>query len=244
MKNILLSLVVLPILGCPMGGVNPLNSALPNSDKCPDKPTQTLQANNVKPVTLPAKLSDTASQEIQIGYIFEGQAGQKLNIGNIDNLCVWVYSPENQLLSLTDLQLPITGKYTVQVSSSKVAKKFDIDINIANAASLVSPSPQPSNFIFSKSNYPRSSCGDPLPKDPKVYPINFYPVEVPNSVPNLNKARSLFCRDAFPKTSDNVKLIQIVSFTSKEKAQAFAALVGAEINGTKVGTPTTRVWGK
>lgn len=244
MKNILLSLVVLPVLGCSTGIGNPLNSALPNSDKCPDKPTQTLQANNVKPVTLPAKLSDTASQEIQIGYIFEAQAGQKLNVNNIDNLCVWIYSPENQLLSLTDLQLSKTGKYTVQVSSSTGAKKFDIDINIANAASLAPPSPQLSNFVFSKNNYPQNSCGDPLPKDPKVYPINFYPVEVPDSVSNLNKAKNLFCRDAFQKRSDDVKLIQIVSFTNKEKAQAFAALVGSEINGTKVGTPTTRVWEK
>jgi len=40
------------------------------------------------------------------------------------------------------------------------------------------------------------------------------------------------------------KLIQIVFFTNKEKAQAFAALIGSEISGAKVGNSTIRVWEK
>ena len=131
MKSILLSLVVLPILGCPMSAVTLQNSAV--SDKCPDQPIQSLQASNVKSITLPAKLSDTASQEMQLGYTFEAQTGQKINLRNIDNLCVWIYSSDNQLLSGADL--PKTGKYTVQIASKKDSRKLDIDIGF-NGASI------------------------------------------------------------------------------------------------------------
>jgi hypothetical protein len=241
MRTILLSLVVLPILGCPMNAVTPQNSAV--SDKCPDQPIQTLQSSNVKSITLPAKLSDTASQEILIGYTFEAQAGQKINLRNIDNLCVWIYSPDNQLLSSADLSK--TGKYTLQITSLKNSKKLDIDIgfNDVNLATT-SPSTPQTSFTFTRGDYPKPSCGDPLPSDQKAYPINFYPVEAPYSPSNLGKIRADFCRDAFQKTSDGIKLVQIASFTNKEKAQAFANLVNSTINVAKVGTPTTRTWGQ
>lgn len=130
MRSILLSLVILPILGCTQ------NSAV--SNKCPDQPIQSLQPSNVKSITLPAKLSDTASQEIQLGYTFEAKTGQKINLRNIDNLCVWIYSPDNQLLSGVDL--PKTGKYTVQIASKKDSKKLDIDIGF-NDVNLATTSP-------------------------------------------------------------------------------------------------------
>jgi Tfp pilus assembly protein PilN len=130
MRIILLSLVVLPILGCTQ------NSAV--SNKCPDQPIQSLQSSNVKSITLPAKLSDTASQEIQLGYTFEAKTGQKINLRNIDNLCVWIYSPDNQLLSGMDL--PKTGKYTVQIASKTDSQKLDIDIGF-NDVNLATTSP-------------------------------------------------------------------------------------------------------
>jgi hypothetical protein len=241
MKNILLSLVVLPILGCPMSAVTTQNSA--ESNKCPDQPIQSLQASNVKSITLPAKLSDTASQEIQLGYTFEAQMGQKINLRNIDNLCIWIYSPDNQLISSTNL--PKTGKYTVQVTSSKSSQKLDIDIGFTDENLAITPPSTPqANFTFARSDYPKPSCGDPLPSDRKAYPINFYPVEAPYSPSSLGKIRADFCRDAFQKTSDGIKLVQIASFTNKEKAQAFANLVNSTINVAKVGTPTTRTWGQ
>lgn len=241
MKSILLSLVVLPILGCPMSAVTTQNSVV--SDKCPDQPIQTLQASNVKSITLPAKLSDTASQEIQLGYTFEAKTGQRINLRNIDNLCVWIYSPDNQLLSGADL--PKTGKYTVQIASQKDSKKLDIDIgfNDVNLATTSSSTPQ-ANFTFSRSDYPKASCGDPLPSNQKAYLINFYPVEAPYSSSNLDKIRANFCRDAFQKTSEAIKLVQIASFTSKEKAQAFVNLVKPTVNSARVGSPTTRTWGQ
>jgi Tfp pilus assembly protein PilO len=136
MKSILLSLVVLPILGCPMSAVTTQNSA--ESNKCPDQPIQSLQASNVKSITLPAKLSDTASQEIQLGYTFEAKSGQKINLRNIDDLCIWIYSPDNQLLNGADL--PKTGKYTVQIASKKDSQKLDIDVGF-NDVNLATTSP-------------------------------------------------------------------------------------------------------
>jgi hypothetical protein len=224
-----------------MSAVTPQNSAV--SDKCQDQPIQSLQSSNVKSITLPAKLSDVASQEMQLGYTFEAKTGQKINLRNIANLCVWIYSPDNQLLSGENS--PKTGKYTVQIASKKESKKFDIDIgfNDVNIATTPSSTPQV-NFTFARSDYPKPSCGDPLPSDQKAYPINFYPVEAPYSTSNLDKIRANFCRDAFQKTSDGIQLVQIASFTNKEKAQAFSSLVKSIVNGVKVGTPTTRIWGQ
>jgi hypothetical protein len=224
-----------------MSAVTPQNSAV--SDKCPDQPIQSLQSSNVKSITLPAKLSDTASQEVQLGYTFEAKTGQKINLRNIDKLCVWIYSPDNQLLSGENL--PKTGKYTVQIASKKDSKKLDIDIGFNDVYLATTPSSTPqANFTFARSDYPKPSCGDSLPNDPKFYPISFYPVEAPYSTSNLDKIRANFCRDAFQKTSEGIKLVQIASFTSKEKAQAFSTLVKSIVNGVKVGTPTTRIWGQ
>jgi hypothetical protein len=224
-----------------MSAVTTQNSTV--SNKCPDQPIQSLQSSNVKSITLPAKLSDTASQEMQLGYTFEAKTGQRINLRNIDNLCIWLYSPDNQLLSSTDL--PKAGKYTVQIASKKESKKFDIDIGFNDVNIATSPSSTPqANFTFTRSDYPKPSCGDPLPSDQKAYPVNFYPVEAPYSTSNLDKIRANFCRDAFQKTSDGIKLVQIASFTNKEKAQAFANLVNSTINVAKIGFPTTRTWGQ
>ena len=149
MRSILLSLVVLPILGCSMSAVTTQNSVV--SNKCPDQPIQTLQASNVKSITLPAKLSDTASQEILIGYTFEAKTGQKINLRNIDNLCVWIYSPDNQLLSGADL--PKTGKYTVQIASQKDSKKLDIDIGFNDVnLSITLPTETKQNLTTTDNN--------------------------------------------------------------------------------------------
>lgn len=241
MKNILLSLVALPILGCTMSEVTTQNSVV--SDNCPDQPIQTLRASNVKSITLPAKLSDTVSQEIQLGYTFDGKTGQKINLRNVDGLCVWIYSPDNQLISSTEL--PKAGKYTIQITSPKSSQKLDIDIGVNDVNLAATPPPtSQANFTFARSDYPKASCGDPLPSAQKAYPINFYPVETPYSPSNLDKIRASFCRDSFRKTSKGIKIVQIASFTNKEKAQAFTNLVNLTINGTKVGTPTTRTWGQ
>jgi len=52
---------------------------------------------------------------------------------------------------------------------------------------------------FSLSDFPKASCGDPLPSNSSDYPITFYPVFVPYSDDNLAKVRSSLCQDTLKK---------------------------------------------
>jgi hypothetical protein len=201
------------------------------------------------------------SNNKSVGYTFEAKAGQKLKYQTDTDICIWVYTPDNQVVSSKDL--PQTGRYTIQVSAPKGSKTFELNMSLETATAEISrsstaaPASQSTetssaststNAVsstalpqFSKSDYPQSVCGDPIPTSPNVYPVNFYPVNIPYSEENLAKVHAYFCRDAFPKLSKDTgdKVIQVVSFTSLDKARAFANLVKLEIRGATVGSPTT-----
>ena len=65
-----------------------------------------------------------------MGYTFQGQAGERLNYQTNQNICVWVYTPERQLLS--DPILPTTGRYTIQVSALKGSTTFELKMSLGN----------------------------------------------------------------------------------------------------------------
>ena len=240
------------------------NATETTSNGCPTQPKGVLDPSNVKSIPLSTqavKESGMVSTNKSVGYTFEAKAGQKLKYQTDTDICIWLYTPDNQLLSSKDL--PQTGRYTIQVSAPKGSKTFELDMSLETAtagtsrSSTAAPASQstetPSastsaNAVssralpqFSKSDYPKSVCGDPIPTDPNVYPINFYPVNTPYSEENLAKVHTYFCRDAFPKISKDTgeKVIQVVSFTNLDKARAFANLVNFEIKGATVGSPTT-----
>ena len=76
---------------------------------------------------------------------------------------------------------------------------------------------------FPVESFPRQSCGDPLPSDSSMYPIEYRAVSIPYSESNLNTIRAKYCSDALPTTrkSDNKKVIQVGSFYDIEKAGVF-----------------------
>ena len=88
--------------------------------------------------------------------------------------------------------------------------------------------------------FPKSSCGDNLPTDPKAYPVNLYPVYVDFNEPLLKKIKNRFCQDAFQKTRENNKkgMIQVASFTDVERANVFRSLMVKEFWSGEVGEPT------
>jgi hypothetical protein len=226
-----------------------------SSNQCPKQPEGVLETSNVKSISLnnkATKESGMVSTEKSMGYTFEATSGQKLHYDTDDKVCIWVYTPDNQVIS--SKSLPQTGKYMIQVSARNGSTTFDLEISLETETSQstevqqteekeVSSSATSTALQnqFSKANYPKDVCGDPRPTDPNVYPVKFYPINVPYSEKNLAKARSIFCRDSIKKTNiDNGKReIQIASFTDSEKAIAFASMVNLEIAGAKVGSPTT-----
>lgn len=76
---------------------------------------------------------------------------------------------------------------------------------------------------FPVESFPRQSCGDPLPSDSSIYPIEYRAVSVPYSESNLNTIRAKYCSDALPtiRKSDNKKVVQVASFYDIEKAGVF-----------------------
>ncbi len=199
----------------------------PSSQKCSQQDQGLLSSVDVEPISLSAKtvsISGIINSNNSKGYSFEGKSGYELKYSTEDDICLWIYTPENELLETT--VLPKTGKYVVQVSVPQGSKSFDIDMSLS--------------FHFNKTEFPKPECGDPKPTDPNAYPVKFYPVNTPYSSANLVKARSSFCEDAFQKRDKNTgdKMIQIVSFIDKEKAISFARFVATEIEGAYVGSPT------
>ena len=255
-------IILLACHGCL--GKNPSDPSSPSSttaqtnDSCPDQPKDILESKNVRSMSF-ANESATASAQLRsgesLGYKFQGEVGKVLNFSTKQEICIWVYTPTNKIIK--DLKLTETGQYIVQVSAQKGTQTFTLDLKLSDpktAQALPSPSsqklnkstqipptstPKPSQS-FSKSNFPKAACGDEKPSAPSLFPVTFYPVNVPDSESNLNQVRSKFCADSYRKKSKDTgeKVIQVASFINEQDAKTFADLVRSEISGAMVGSST------
>jgi hypothetical protein len=86
----------------------------------------------------------------------------------------------------------------------------------------------------------KATCGDALPKDEKVYPVSFHPVFVSYSEKNLEIVKKHFCADAIKRRSEKLgkDVVQVGSFTSKERANALKSELSAHLQGADIGEPT------
>ena len=84
--------------------------------------------------------------------------------------------------------------------------------------------------------YPLDSCGDF--DSPSV--DTWYPIFIKNDSGNLNKIKSRFCRDAFPKQREKLNRvdIQVASFRNPEKAEEFAELMRSQFGSGEIGQPS------
>jgi hypothetical protein len=154
----LVSMIFLIIGGCnalsETSGQAISNQADP-SNTCPDKPEGSLERKNVKPIQLGSQ-AVTESGQIRagqyLGYTFDAKSGQKLSYQTSDNICIWVYAPDNQLIATKDLSQ--TGRYTVQVSLPKGATTFEVELSLdtPQASASIPPtatqeSPSPSKQL-------------------------------------------------------------------------------------------------
>lgn len=102
---------------------------------CPEKPSVVLTANNVKKISLnnqTIKESGQASSNKSIAYIFDATVGQEFKYKTTeDNICVWMYSPNNQILN--NMIIPETGKYTVQIAALQGATSFSLEMSLQNS---------------------------------------------------------------------------------------------------------------
>lgn len=129
------------------------NQAQTNDNECPEKPEK-LDPKNVEKINLNDEgttVSDQLTASEALGYTFRGEEGQKLMYSTEEELCMWVYTPDNELLE--GLELPTDGSYTVQISIPQGAKTFELgmvlrepNFSSGTSAKTNNPSNNSSNF--------------------------------------------------------------------------------------------------
>jgi len=146
MKKLLIFLPFLMISGCQ--AVSQISqTATQASTGCPREPKNiALTREDVKNVLLNSgtvKESGQASADRFVGYAFEAKAGEKLSYHTTDDICIWLYTQDNKLLSSGNL--PQDGKYILQVSAPKGSTTFNLEMTLGSLqANVPSVSPSPS----------------------------------------------------------------------------------------------------
>ena len=255
LKKVLACCILLVLAGCNATVKSANTVATSTSNNCPDKPTGLLNSDRVKPIDLAQTLKESAivSPGKDQGYAFTAKAGQTINYRTAQNICTWIFTPNNEVINSTNL--PVDGRYTMQVAALTGSTTFELEMSLEDPERVAQQDTSPATSTessnssvtqteqnFSTSNFPKASCGDPLPTDANAYPVSFYPVFVPYSEANLDKARSLYCQDALKvRRKDTQEIaIQVSSFTVEEKSKSFANFINSAISDAEIGQPTVR----
>jgi hypothetical protein len=101
------------------------------TSQCPTQPTAVLETNNVKPISLSSQaITETGmvTNNKSLGYTFTAKSGEKLIYKTNQDICIWIYTPDNQLI--TNPILPLDGKYTVQLAAIKGSTTFDLALEL------------------------------------------------------------------------------------------------------------------
>lgn len=107
----------------------PVNQVI--TSQCPTQPTAVLETNNVKPISLGSqamKETGMVTTNKSLGYTFTAKSGEKLVYKTNQDICIWVYTPDNQLINSPIL--PLDGKYTVQVAAMGGSTTFDLGLEL------------------------------------------------------------------------------------------------------------------
>lgn len=218
------------------------NKEITKLQKCPEQPQKPLQVENVETITFEQKTitkSGNISQTDMIGYQFQAQAGQILNYQTDNELCIWIYSPDQKLIHQP--KLPKSGEYIMQISTISTSKEFELKITLDSLSTKFESNDTSSLPHYSFKDFPKSSCGDSLPEKEAKYPVKFYAVDIAYSEFNLKQAKKLFCQDAFVKSIEGERLIQVASFRTIQKSKKFADFVRRKFEHTKVKTDSKTI---
>jgi hypothetical protein len=123
-----LVVIITLLVGCQQ---QPNPSIVHAISKCSEKPVTSLEAKNVKTISLNTqeiKESGTAYLDTSVGFSFDAKLGQDFTYRTDDNICIWVYTPDNQVL--TTSKLLQNGKYIVQVSAPRGQTTFNLSMKL------------------------------------------------------------------------------------------------------------------
>lgn len=149
-QKIIFLLILFAVSGCSRLKDFPRN---PSNLGCPEMPTETLTKNNVKKIVLKdSKITESGQVSVgkNIGYSFDAKAGQKLNYQTDDDICIWVFTPDNNILN--DIELSQSGTYLIQVAAPKGSKTFSLDLGFGTFRVSPKKDPVSSNIIKPKAS--------------------------------------------------------------------------------------------
>ncbi|WP_137666795.1 hypothetical protein [Sphaerospermopsis reniformis] len=122
-----------------------------NSSGCSTQPTTVLKTNDVKLVSLNSQTiteSGMVTNNKSLGYTFIGKTGNKLVYQTNQNICIWVYTPDNQLMN--NPVLPVDGKYIIQIAAMEGATTFDLALQLEDNTQAVNLSSSPKSVTTTK----------------------------------------------------------------------------------------------
>ncbi|MFM6253757.1 MAG: hypothetical protein ACKPEQ_32220, partial [Dolichospermum sp.] len=93
-----------------------------------------------------------------IGYKFAGESGQKFTYQTDQTLCIWIYSPDNEIIS--GGTLPKSGNYIIQVSAPKGSTTFDLNMSLGVLQASTPPPVQPTNNYTPPTSSPDNSANN------------------------------------------------------------------------------------
>lgn len=101
---------------------------------------------------------------------------------------------------------------------------------------IPTPSPTPTHTRI------EIRCGNPMPSNRSIYPVDFYPVYIEYTEQNLKIAKDEFCEGAYKrpnrKLSTSHQAIQVASFTDREAAEELQDLLKEKFGHVEIGEPT------
>jgi hypothetical protein len=153
LKKLIVYSTCLSIIGC-QTIENPLTNVSSNaisSSGCAEKPIVSLSGKDVETVALNESTitkSGQVSASKNIGYTFTATTGQKLSYSTDADVCLWVFTPDNEILKGGELSK--NGKYIIQVAAPQGAKTFDLKMSLglletASSTPTASPTNTPEN---------------------------------------------------------------------------------------------------
>ncbi|MDB9442028.1 hypothetical protein PN497_11745 [Sphaerospermopsis kisseleviana CS-549] len=128
-----------------------------NSSGCSTQPTTVLKTNDVKLVSLNSQTiteSGMVTNNKSLGYTFIGKTGNKLVYQTNQNICIWVYTPDNKLMN--NPVLPVDGKYIIQIGAMEGATTFDLALQLEDNTQAVNLSSSPTPITTTEIEKPSS----------------------------------------------------------------------------------------
>jgi hypothetical protein len=185
MNKLTLGLTLLLTYGCSQPILNSSSSIAPvdSSAGCPEKPTLNLDQQNVEEIDLDQSLvkSGRVTTTKSVGYRFDAESGQTLNYSTSDDVCIVIYTPDNQIIDSGELTT--SGKYVLEVSAPQGTRAFSLSMSLTN--------PQPVNEEPVAVNPPPAPTPTPVPQETTPQPPRVSPRRVSQPVHNISEDEAL-----------------------------------------------------